>query len=182
MARLIQYANNATSTLAAGITAAATSLTLKTGEGARFPALTGSQYFMATLTRLSDGAIEVIKVTARSSDTLTIARAQEAVNGAATAYAFAAGDLIDNRLTAAALGAEFDRIETAATTPTVEEFAGAGTAGPFTLSGTPGTKAKTYVVVGGVWQNRSSYTLSGNQITLGGTVSAGVAVEITWSP
>lgn len=180
MARLIQYANNASSTLASAITAAATSLTLKTGDGARFPALTGGQYFMATLTK-SDGTAEIIKVTARSGDVLTIARAQEPINGASTAYAFVAGDMIDNRLTAAALAAEFDRIETSATTPVVQEFTGSGTAGPFTLSGTPGAKAKTSVIVGGVPQLRSSYTLSGNQITLGSTVASGTIIEITWS-
>lgn len=108
MTRQVQFANNAVSTLAAGITNSAASLTVAPGDGAKFPALTGSQYFMATLVKAT-GETEVVKVTARVTDTLTIARAQEQVAGAATAYEFSAGDRIEMRLTAGVLGAELDR-------------------------------------------------------------------------
>lgn len=97
----ILYKNNANSTLASGITASATSLTVASGQGANFPSISGSDYFYATLIRLSDGAIEIVKVTARSTDTLTIVRAQES----STAYAFNTGDKIELRITAGMLDA-----------------------------------------------------------------------------
>lgn len=113
MTRLIQFANNAVSRLAANITAAATTITLTPGDGAKFPAISAGQYFMGTLVK-SDGTTEVVKVTARSTDTLTVVRAAEPVAGSATAYAFSANDKFEARLTASGLSGELDRIETIA--------------------------------------------------------------------
>jgi hypothetical protein len=63
-----------------------------------FPALTGTNYFYATLVdSLSD--IEIVKVTARSTDTLTVVRGQEGT----TPTAFASGSKIELRVTAAGL-------------------------------------------------------------------------------
>lgn len=65
--------NNANSKLAAAITAAATSLTVLTGEGARFP----STYpFHISIDS------EILQVTNRSSDTFTVVRAQESTSAA----------------------------------------------------------------------------------------------------
>ena len=283
MTRKIQFANNAASTLAAGISNTATSLNVAPGDGSKFPSLTGSQYFMATLVK-SDGTTEVIKVTARSTDTLTITRAAEPINGVSTAYAFSAGDRIELRMTAGSLANELDRLDAAALTKvsnkvdnyTVTEadisslirvstasgsvtialpqissltddfdvivakvtsdnnsvtlarsgtdtingqtsyqlsqqwnsawaiadrstgtwsiiasgvgsqinadaLSGNGTAGPYTLSGDPGTKNNTSVYVGGVYQQKSTYTLSGTSLTLGGNVAAGVSIEVVWA-
>ena len=94
----VQFANNAFSTLAAGINASVTSLAVASGEGARFPALSSGQYFYATLIDSSNN-LEIIKCTARSSDTLTIVRNQES-SGAKT---FSSGDRIALRLTALGL-------------------------------------------------------------------------------
>ena len=94
----VQFANNAFSTLAAGINASVTSLAVASGEGARFPALSSGQYFYATLIDSSNN-LEIIKCTARSSDTLTIVRNQES-SGAKT---FSSGDRIELRLTALGL-------------------------------------------------------------------------------
>jgi hypothetical protein len=66
--------NNASSRLSAAITAGATSLTLAAGEGARFPAT-----FPYHITIDS----EILKVTARSTDTMTVERAMEATTAAA---------------------------------------------------------------------------------------------------
>lgn len=91
-----QFTNNATSTLAAGIATSATSLTVSSGDGAKFPSLSGSDFFRATLFKKSTGEIEIVKVTARSTDTFTITRAQEGT----TALALSAGDLVELRPTA----------------------------------------------------------------------------------
>ncbi len=77
------FNNHAIGTLASGISSAATSLSVGSGEGARFPAVP----FNATIwnatdyTNVSDarwaGAAEIVRVTAISTDALTIVRAQE---------------------------------------------------------------------------------------------------------
>jgi hypothetical protein len=103
----IQFANNAYSTLASGITNSATSITLTTGEGARFPALTGSNYFLATLIDASNN-LEIVKCTTRSTDVLTVVRAQESTTG----RAYATGDRIELRITAGVLDALYDDTDT----------------------------------------------------------------------
>ena len=101
----VKFANNAYSTLAASITSGATSVTLTTGEGARFPTLTGADYFYATLIDSSNN-LEIVKVTARSTDVLTVVRASEST----TARAYASGDRLEQRVTAAGLAANSDLV------------------------------------------------------------------------
>jgi hypothetical protein len=76
--------NNASATLAnntsgaggTGVSSTATSITLTTGEGSLFPSPSSPNFFYATLVNTSN-AIEVIKCTARSGDTLTVVRGQD---------------------------------------------------------------------------------------------------------
>jgi len=79
--------NNASSILAAGITAGATSLTVAVGEGARFPA---SNFHIT----IED---EILKCTTRTGDVLTVTRAQEGT----AAAAHAAGKAVRLNITAA---------------------------------------------------------------------------------
>lgn len=283
MTRLVRFANNATSKLAANISNVGLTMSVTPGDGSKFPTLSGNQFFKATLIK-SDGTKEVVKVTARSTDTMTIVRANESIAGVQTAYAFSAGDKVELRLTAQGLGDELDRLDAAAfldvvsksanytvaetdiskliktdttagavtiTLPQIstltgsfevqiqkntgdgnvvtvarsgsdtingatshllasqyqcvwlvadlinnawtaitsanasnkiaDQFIGAGSAGPFTLSGDPGSKNNTDVYVGGVYQNKSTYTVTGTSLTLGGAVSAGVIIECNWA-
>ena len=94
----IKFANSAFATLAAGINSSATSITLTTGQGARFPSLGAGDYFYATLIDASNN-LEIIKCTARSTDVLTVVRAQEST----TARAYSTGDRIELRVTAQGL-------------------------------------------------------------------------------
>lgn len=88
-------ANKATGQLSAGINTTATSLTLKTGEGAKFPSPTGNQYFYAVLQK-SDGNWEIVKCTARSGDTFsTIVRNVESSTG--SAQSFSTDDIVSLR-------------------------------------------------------------------------------------
>lgn len=112
MTRLVKFANNAVSRLAGNITNIATTLTITPGDGAKFPALGAGEYFPATLVK-ANGTLEIVKVTARSTDTLTIERATEPVGGVQTAHSFSAGDKIELRMTAGSLAGEIDRMETA---------------------------------------------------------------------
>lgn len=88
--------NNATGVLASNIASGATSLTLQTGQGARFPTITGTNYFWGTLVDASNN-IEIVKCTAHTaaSDTFTITRAQQST----TARAYVAGDRFEMRVT-----------------------------------------------------------------------------------
>jgi hypothetical protein len=94
----IKFANSAFATLASGINSSATSITLTTGQGARFPSLSAGDYFFATLIDTSNN-LEIVKCTARSTDVLTVVRGQEST----TARAFSTGDRIELRVTAQGL-------------------------------------------------------------------------------
>jgi len=94
----IKFANSAFATLASGINSSATSITLTTGQGARFPSLSAGDYFFATLIDTSNN-LEIVKCTARSTDVLTVTRGQEST----TARAFSTGDRIELRITAQGL-------------------------------------------------------------------------------
>jgi hypothetical protein len=92
----IQLKNNASGTLATAISASDTGIVLTTGNGANFPVLGLGDYFYATL-ESTGGTSEIVKVTARSGDSLTVARAQDG----STANSFAAGSRFELRVTAA---------------------------------------------------------------------------------
>jgi hypothetical protein len=70
--------NNAYSTLAATITSSDTTMNVAVGTGVRFPSIAGGSgdFFYLTLLDTSNN-IEVVKVTAISTDTLTIVRGQD---------------------------------------------------------------------------------------------------------
>jgi len=93
----IKYSNNANTTLSSGINDSVTSAAV--ASGAVFPALSGGDYFYATIETASQDAREIVKVTARSGNTLTIVRAQDNTSAAA----FSSGDNIELRVTAAVL-------------------------------------------------------------------------------
>lgn len=103
-----QAKNNAFSTLAGALTNVATSLTVQTGHGDRFPVVTAPNHTILTLEDAS-GNREIVKVTARAgaSDSMTIVRAQEGT----TARAWAAGDSVELRMTAAEVQTLFDHVD-----------------------------------------------------------------------
>jgi hypothetical protein len=92
----VKFSNNGKTTLASNITSSATSISVT--DGSVFPTLSGGDTFFMTLEDLS-GNIEIVSVTARSGNTLTVTRAQEGT----TARAFSSPDKAENRLTAAGL-------------------------------------------------------------------------------
>lgn len=85
----IKFTNNAIGTLASGITAGDLTIILTATHGARFPSLSAGDYFYARLLK-DTNENEIIKVTARSTDTITAARGQDGTS----ALDFAAGDEI----------------------------------------------------------------------------------------
>jgi hypothetical protein len=102
----ITLKNNARGYLAQELTASATEAVLGAGTGSSFPALTTGDFFYATLVSAA-GDLEIVKVTARIDDTLTIERGAEDT----TPQIFAPGSLVELRVTVG-------NIEAAATTTT----------------------------------------------------------------
>lgn len=91
------FANNAGSSLAGPITNIATTLNVQSGGGALFPNPTGQQAFVITAIDAATGLLrEIMLCVARSTDTLTVVRAQEGT----TALSWLAGDLIQELWTA----------------------------------------------------------------------------------
>lgn len=99
---LLLFSNRATTTIAGAISAGATSVNLAAGTGALFPNPATGQYFVLTFVSQSSATIyEIVNVTARSGDTLTIVRGQEGT----TALAWNAGDTAANYWSAGSAGA-----------------------------------------------------------------------------
>ena len=95
----LKVKNRAFSTLASGVDDITTSWTLATGEGAKFPT-TGDFHITCE--------DEIVKCTSRSTDVLTVVRAQEGT----AAAAHTAGKAVELRVTAGVI----DQIETELTT------------------------------------------------------------------
>jgi len=168
----VKFANNAHSTLASSVSTSATSITVASGHGARFPSLSGSEFFYATLIDTSNN-LEIVKVTARSTDVLTATRAQESTS----ARAFASGDRIELRVTAQGLvdattiqadqvvnsmiatdAVNADSIVANAVTASELNISGNGTAGQAVLS--DGDGSFSYGTAGGVLQVKQWRKLS----------------------
>ena len=95
---VMKFTNNAASTLASAINSSVTSLTVASGQGALFPSLGAGDYFYCTLANTA-GTVEIVKVTARATDTFTIVRGQDNT----TAASWSLGDKVELRLVAASL-------------------------------------------------------------------------------
>ncbi len=72
----VKLKNNAFGTLAAGINSSVTTIALTAGQGAKFPTTSADDYFYATVIDSSNN-LEVVKVTTRSTDSMTVTRAQD---------------------------------------------------------------------------------------------------------
>jgi hypothetical protein len=94
---VVKLSNNASSTLAGSINSSVTSLSVASGDAAKFPALGAGEWFPLTVVDTA-GNMEIMRVTARAGAALTVVRGQEGT----TAKSFSAGSKCDLRLTAAA--------------------------------------------------------------------------------
>lgn len=92
----VKFKNNAFSTLDTAIAASDVGLSVAYGDGSLFPAAGAGDYFYMTIQVPDDeDTYEVVKVTARSGDAMTIVRGQESTS----ARAFTAGALCELRTT-----------------------------------------------------------------------------------
>ncbi len=96
------FENNASTTLAAPISAVAVAVSLAAGTGAEFPNPSVGQEFALTFNDAATGLLtEIVYCTARTGDVLTIVRAQEGT----VAQSWLAGDLAASLITAGNLAA-----------------------------------------------------------------------------
>lgn len=109
MALKLLAANNAQTVLSAGISSSATTLTVNTGTGALFPEpVSGTSFYKLTLVDAATGQLtEIMHVTARTGDVMTVLRAQEGT----TARAWSANDIVANMLTAGTLSYMLDSFQ-----------------------------------------------------------------------
>lgn len=114
----LKITNNAFGTLAASINDSVTSITVASGQGARFPTLGAGDYFYATLINISN-EFEIVQCTARIGDVLTVTRAQDGT----TARAYTVGDRLEIRPVAAIFDGKQDTLP-AATTGEVLVYSG----------------------------------------------------------
>ena len=92
----VQVSNNAATTLSAAISASDTLLLV--ADGSAFPEPAALEYFYATLISTA-GTLEIVKVTGRTGNQLTVERGAEGT----TANGFAAGSRLELRFTAQTL-------------------------------------------------------------------------------
>ena len=88
--------NNASSTLATAITASDTGVVV--ANGSQFPAITSGDYFYVTLVSQA-GQTEIVKVTARVGNSMTVVRAQDG----SSAASFQVGTFVEMRVNAASV-------------------------------------------------------------------------------
>lgn len=91
---LILFADNASTTLASGITTSDTTIVVASGTGVEFPAPGAGQIAYATLEDVS-GNIEVVRITSRTTDSFVVVRGQDGI----TPKAFASGTVFEMRVT-----------------------------------------------------------------------------------
>lgn len=163
-----KFSNNGSSKLAGSLTTIATSLSVTATEGAEFPTLGAGDWFQATLVKLVGGlpVVEVVRVTARTGDNMTILRAQEGT----LATTFSAGDVIELRPTAGGL-------DNMAQTEGNNTYTGSNTfSGPTTVpsqtSGDNSTKAANTAYVDAAVNTRAAKGANNDITSLSGLTTA----------
>lgn len=91
-----RFVNNFRSHLLNAVTDYETTLTLTTGTGSAFPALSGNDYCLVTVSNAQQDTFEIVKVTAISGDVLTVVRGYDGT----VATGWVAGSIVDVRMTA----------------------------------------------------------------------------------
>ncbi|AFN39129.1 tail fiber protein [Burkholderia phage BcepMigl] len=138
----LKLSNNSVSKLASSLTAGATSLAVLPGEGAKFPTLAAGDWFPLTVVK-SDGSLEIMRCTARTTDTLTVSRAQEGT----AALAFSAGDRVELRFTNAVF-AVLAQIDGAPAFSQLTVNSQGNATNPFTVNGATNTNGAGIFLIG----------------------------------
>ena len=132
---------------------------------------------------LPDGFnVTVVKWTGDGNACTVVRSGSDVINGAAS-YVLDAqyksatfvADLQTNTWFASGSGSTSTNIS-------VDAFSGTGAQVAFTLSGEPGSENNTQVFVGGVYQEKDTYSLSGTTLTFSAAPPSGTSnIEVVWS-
>jgi hypothetical protein len=166
----VKFTNNAKTTLASGITSTATSATVV--DGSVFPTLGAGEYFYCTFDDTTNN--EIVKVTARSSNTLTIVRGVDNT----TARAFSSGDAAELRATAGLLTDIQENIAAKSANQTVYNTTTASSATDYDIGIDPSVEANAMVFLNGVMQHHDTFSFSGSTLTFDTAPSDGMALEV----
>jgi len=142
----VKFKNNASTTLSSAVNNSVT--TIPVVSGAVFPTLAAGDHTYVTLATSDNSKVEVMKCTAINSNNLTVVRGQDGTS----AQAFDSGDKAEGRLTVAGLNDLGNDL-------TTDSFTGDGSDTTFTLS-TSALEANTFVFLDGVYQQKSTYSVS----------------------
>lgn len=133
-------------------------------------------------TQVDGFKVAVVKWTGDANQ-VTIARSgSDTINGATSAT-------IGSQYTSTTFVADFETSQWLAVTSglgstnvVVDTFNGNGSSTAFTLSGSPGSLNNTYVFVGGVYQQKNTYSVSGTTLTFSAAPPSGTSnVEVVWT-
>ena len=166
----IVYKNNAKTTLAANVSNSATSLSV--ADGSVFPDPGAGEFFLVTLDDGSNN--EIVKCTARSSNTLTVVRAQEST----TARAFSTGDAAEGRVTAGFVTSIQENIAAKSANQTVYNATAASSATDYDIGVDPGVEANAMVFLDGVMQHHDTFSFSGSTLTFDAVPTNGTKIEV----
>jgi len=156
----VKFTNNANSTLSSGINSSVTSMTV--ADASSFPSLSGANdYCYLTLQESGGTTREIVKATARSSNTFTIVRGQDNTSAAT----WSSGVLVELRITSALLQDVIDGLGSGSMMDT-DIFAGDGSDTTFTLSRQPDNENNLLIFIDGVFQAHNAYSVSGTTLTL----------------
>ena len=166
----VKFTNNARTTLAANITSSATTATVVSGSV--FPALEAGEYFYCTFDNGTNN--EIVKVTARSGNTLTIVRGVDNT----TARAFVADDAAELRATAGLLTDIQANIAAKSANQTVYNATTASSATAYDIGIDPGVEGNAMVFLNGLMQHHDTFSFSGSTLTFDTAPADGMALEV----
>lgn len=133
-------------------------------------------------TTITDGfKVAVVKWT-NDANAVTVARSSTNTINGGTTYSIGSQYTSATFVADAETGQWFGAASGVGTANIVSDvFSGTGSQTVFTLSGDPGSKNNTFVYVGGVYQQKATYTQSGSTITFSAAPPSGTGnVEIIW--
>ena len=166
----VKFTNNAKTTLASGINSSVTTATVT--DGSVFPILGAGEHFYCTF---DDGTNnEIVKVTARSSNTLTIIRGVDNT----TARSFSSGDAAELRATSALLTDIQENIAAKSANQTVFSATAASSATDYDVGVDPGVEANASVFLDGVYQHHDTFSFSGSTLSFDAAPINGTKIEV----
>jgi len=165
------YANNAKTTLASPINATQTTITVAPGTGVLFPNPSSGQAFKITLVSATSASVyEICLCTSRSTDTLTVVRAQEGTSGTP----FLLNDIVGNYDTAGVMNGLVQSVQLQSNYYTYADAGGSANALTATVSSSlTALSDGMSFIINTAYANTGASTLN---LTLGSTATGALPI------